>query len=162
MSEQERYKNIISLQGKNLLMSLDCISSTGHWKEKAKELDTAAEAHPSWMLRHLAWELRAAVSPRSPLHRAQEGITLCWLPAPGKGTRLPWNSSGALKRPGRKSWCPPCRVCGGTPAPGIPVPSCLHASPSSRIPSSCGRTLLIVPHKHHRSVFQSHLLCSTC
>lgn len=163
ISEQERYKNTISPQGKNLLMSLDCTICTGHWQENGKELDTAAETHFSWMLQHLLPGKSRLQCPTLPMHRAQEGSTLCCLPVlPGKGTRLPWNSSEAPKRPGRKSWCPPCTVCGNTSALGIPVPSCLYASPTSRTPSSCGRTLIIVPQKHHRGFFQSHLRYSAC
>lgn len=161
MSEQERYKNTISPQRKSLLMSLDCVICTGHWQEKGKELDIAAEAHSSWMLQHLAWELWAAVSPRCPCTEPRRAphsaASQCCL---GRGPGCP---ETALRLQGdQEGRCPPCTVCGSTPALGIPAPSCLCATPKSRTPSSCGRTLLIIPQKHHRSVFQSHLLSSAC
>lgn len=52
-------------------MSLDCISCTGHWKEKGKEQDSAAEAHSCWVLQQLTWELWAAASPRCPNEPSQ-------------------------------------------------------------------------------------------
>lgn len=134
-------------------MSLDCISCTGHWEEKGKEQDSAAEAQSCWCCSSSPGSSGCSL-PTLP-QRAQPGSTLCWLPG------LPSNSSG-LQRHQEGRADVPSHGLGKHSCSWHPVPSCLCASPNSRTPSSCERALLIVPQKHHRGVFQSHLLNSTC
>lgn len=130
-SEQERYKNTISPQGKNLLMCTDCISCTGHWKEKGPELK-------------LSPGRSSAGTPGCSIPLLPLLPTPCWLQ---KGTSLPATALG-LQRQQQEGLGSALPVWESAAAPGIPVPSCLCASPSPKTPSSCGRALLIVPQKH--------------